>query len=166
MGYDGTALFHHAAYVASYTARLSNVAGDATSYIWHRPDKTAPGHDEQGTPGAGKGIQERDLHCLQRHNMDSTTFYTTLLDPPVGDPTAVYAPPLRYKREALAVHRTDHTDSSSRTSSLSWEGNTTHSGCRVLRSGGPNHSKSCCVSCVLEEDRSKTSYPLSTHPLG
>ena len=74
--------------------------------------------------------------------------------------------PLRYKREALAVHRKIHTDSSSRTSSRLWEGNTTHSGCRVLRSGGPNHSKSCCVSCVLEGDRSKTSYPLSTHPLG
>src|SRR6185312_3171557 len=55
-GYDGTALFHHAAYLASYTAHLSYVAGDATSYIWHRPDKTAPGHDEQATPGAGKGI--------------------------------------------------------------------------------------------------------------
>ena len=36
--------------------------------------------------------------------MNSTLFYTTSLDPPVGDPTAVYAPPLRYKREALAVH--------------------------------------------------------------
>ena len=68
-GYDGTALFHHAAYAASYTARLSYVAGDATSYIWHRPDKTAPGHDERGTPGAGKGIQERDLLCLRRHNV-------------------------------------------------------------------------------------------------
>ena len=43
-GYDGTALFHHAAYAASYTARLSNVAGGATSCIWHRPDKTALGH--------------------------------------------------------------------------------------------------------------------------
>ena len=43
-GYDGTALFHHAAYAASYTARLSNVAGGATSCIWHCPDKTALGH--------------------------------------------------------------------------------------------------------------------------
>src|SRR6185369_879138 len=39
--------------------------------------------------------------------MNSTLFYTATLGPPVGDPTAVYAPPLRYKREALAVHRTD-----------------------------------------------------------
>ena len=74
-GYDGTVLFHHAAYAASYTARLSNVAGDATSYIWHRPDKTAPGHDEQGTPGAGKGIQERDLLCLQRHNVWTVRYF-------------------------------------------------------------------------------------------
>src|SRR6185437_12120972 len=36
--------------------------------------------------------------------MDSTLFYTTSLGPPVGDPTAMYAPPLRYKRQALAVH--------------------------------------------------------------
>ena len=58
--------------------------------------------------------------------------------------------PLRYKREALAVHREIHTDSSSRTSSRLREGNTAHSGCRVLRSGGPNHSKSCRVHRVLE----------------
>jgi len=59
-GYDGTALFHHATYAASYTDRLSYVAGVAR----HRPDKTSPGHDERGTPGAGKGNQERDLLCL------------------------------------------------------------------------------------------------------
>ena len=77
--------------------------------------------------------------------MNNTLSCTTLLGPPVGDPTAMYAPPLRYKREALAVHgglsraHTDarwvqhqaHPDSS----------NTAHSGRRVLRSGGPNHSK-------------------------
>ena len=33
---------------------------------------------------------------------------------------------------------------------LSRQGNTTHSGRRVLCSGGPNHSKSCCVHRVLE----------------
>src|SRR6185312_8842032 len=35
--------------------------------------------------------------------LNSTLFYTTLLGPPVGVPAAMYAPPLRYKREALAV---------------------------------------------------------------
>ena len=48
---------------------FSYVAGDAASYAWRRFDKTAPGHDERGTPGAGKGIQERDLLCLRRHNV-------------------------------------------------------------------------------------------------
>ena len=35
------------------------------------------------------------------------------MGPPVGDPTAMYASPLRYKREALAVHDRDsraHSD--------------------------------------------------------
>ena len=42
-------------------------------------------------------------------------FYTTSLGPPVGDPTAMYAPPLRYKREALAVDDNSlQTDTSSR----------------------------------------------------
>ena len=27
------------------------------------------------------------------------------MGPPVGDPTTMYAPPLRYKREALAAHK-------------------------------------------------------------
>ena len=35
--------------------------------------------------------------------MNNTLFYTTSLGPPVGDPAAMYVPPLRYKREVLAV---------------------------------------------------------------
>ena len=37
---------------------FSYVAGDAASYARRRFDKTAPGHDERGIPGAGKEIQE------------------------------------------------------------------------------------------------------------
>ena len=36
--------------------------------------------------------------------MNSTLFYTASLGPSVGVPTAMYAPPLRYKREALAAY--------------------------------------------------------------
>ena len=43
------------------TRPFSYVAGDAASYAWRRSDKTAPGHAERGTPGAGMGIPERDL---------------------------------------------------------------------------------------------------------
>ena len=31
--------------------------------------------------------------------------YYIVWGPPVGDPTAMYAPPLRYKREALAAQK-------------------------------------------------------------
>ena len=42
--------------------------------------------------------------------MNSTLFYTSSLGPPVRNPTAMYAPPLRYKREAHAVHKKGRTD--------------------------------------------------------
>ena len=54
-GYDSTTLFHHAAYAASYTARLSNVAGDATSYVRLRPDKTAVRITGVSDPRGGGG---------------------------------------------------------------------------------------------------------------
>ena len=83
--------------------------------------------------------------------MNSMLFYTTSLGPPVGDPTAMYAPPLRYKREALAVHRGLSRDTQALANSLSREGNTTHSGRRVLRSGGPNHSNPAVFIVFLSE---------------
>src|SRR6185312_16094094 len=66
----------------------------------------------------------------------------------------MYAPPLRYKREVLAVHRDSakkHTHKLSRTPSLPREGNTTHSGRRVLRSGSPNHSNPAVFIVFLRE---------------
>ena len=36
------------------------------------------------------------------------------MGPPVGDPTAMYAPPLRYKREALATDTQTHSGLSTR----------------------------------------------------
>ena len=64
------------------------------------------------------------------------------LGPPVGDPTAMYAPPLRYKRVALAVHHKHtriHTDTRwTQLQAHPDSSNTAHSG---RSSGGPNHSK-------------------------
>ena len=54
IGYDGTALFHHAAYAASYAARSTTWQATPLDYAWCRSDKTAPGHAERGIPGAGK----------------------------------------------------------------------------------------------------------------
>ena len=55
IGYNGTALFHHAAYAARH-GPFSYMAGEAASYARRRFDKTAPGHAERGIPGAGKEI--------------------------------------------------------------------------------------------------------------
>ena len=63
------------------------------------------------------------------------------LGPPVGDPTAMYAPSLRYKREALAIHKRTHRLMLDSAQAHPNSSNTAHSGRRVLRSGGPNHSK-------------------------
>ena len=94
-------------------------------------------------------------------------FYTTSSGPPVGDPTDMYATPLRYKREALAVHTQAHSDARwTQHQADPDSSNTAHSGRRVLRSGGPNHSKPAVFIVFLHLDRTNHSYPLSTHPLG
>ena len=58
IGYDGTALFHHAAYAASYTARLATL--QATPQATHGAVSTRQrmGMLDGGFPGAGKEIQE------------------------------------------------------------------------------------------------------------
>ena len=49
--------------------------------------------------------------------------------------------------------------------SLVRTGNITHSGCRVLRSGGPNHSKPSVFIVFLHLDRTNPSYPPSSFSL-
>ena len=102
--------------------------------------------------------------------MNSMLFYTTALGPLVGDPTAMYAPPLRYKRVVLAVHRTPSTPRTHKLlQTLSRQGNTTHSGRGVLRSGGPNHSNPAVLIMFfvfLSKIELVASQPPSTHPLG
>ena len=70
----------------------------------------------------------------------------------------MYAPPLRYKREALAVqHRLSRAHTDARwtqhklSQTLSRQRNTTHSGRRVLRSSGPNHSKPAVFIVFFQE---------------
>ena len=45
-GYDGATLFHHAAYAASYTARVATWQATPLATSGIVPDKTAPGHEE------------------------------------------------------------------------------------------------------------------------
>ena len=149
-GYDSTTLFHHAAYAASYTACLSNVAGDATSNVRLRPDKTAPGHDGRRAPGAGKGIQREITFACDAMMYEQYVVLYYNVGPTCRGPNSCVRAPLRYKRGRSLCTGTSGQTQALATFSLSWEGNTTHSGRRVLRSGGPNHSKSCRVHRVLE----------------
>ena len=87
----------------------------------------------------------------------------------------MYAPPLRYKEEALAAHAGlsglsgDSLDTlktqarihseRSRSQPLESASNTTHIGRRVLRSGGPNHSKPAVFIVFLHLDWANPSYP-------
>ena len=77
--------------------------------------------------------------------MNNTLFYTASLGPHVGVPVAMYAPPLRYKGEALAAQdmlSQAHTDARwTQHQAHPDSSNTTLSGRRVLISDSPNHSK-------------------------
>ena len=84
---------------------------------------------------------------------------------------AMYAPPLRYKREVLAAHRRDsrrprearHNTSSDSLGTIPFStskstSNTTHSGRRVLRSSGPNYSEPSVFIAFLHLDWANPSY--------
>ena len=116
IGYDGTALFHHAAYAASYAARSATwqatpLATSGTVPTRQRLDMLNGGLQEQ----ARESRREISFAC-DAIMYEQYVIYTTSLGPPVGESIAMYAPPLRYKREALAVHNklsrdTQHTSS-------------------------------------------------------
>ena len=81
----------------------------------------------------------------------------------------MYAPPLRYKREALAAHSRQTLWTLSQ-HKLGFTPNNPvlnllraqaiqHSGHRVLRTGGPNHSKPVVFIVFLHLDWANPSYP-------
>ena len=91
-----------------------------------------------------------------------------LVGPTCRGPTPVYASSLLYKRETPVREGLGPKGSRAGQRIDSFILSTPHSGCRVLRSGGPNHSKSVC-SCVLapELDRPNSlALPPSTPPRG
>ena len=93
-GYDSTAPFHHAAYAASYTARSRNVAGDATSYVRLRPDKTAPGHDERRAPEACKGIQREITFACDAIMYEQYVILYYIVGPTCRGPNSCVCAPL------------------------------------------------------------------------
>ena len=100
---------------------------------------------------AMKRIRQEILYHYSTINIFFVVDYTSLLDPPVGVQRLCTHPPCAIKggrplekdsglkRDLEADDRLIHGHKSNRTLS----------GCRVLRSGGPNHSKSPCVLVFL-----------------
>jgi hypothetical protein len=111
---------------------------------------------------------KEDLRQPYRHNaIGCILFNTTLLGPPVWTQQPCTSLPWTMKGRTYASLKTQlkqhsHPDTSSpaRTGleqSLENTGNTSHSGRRVLRSGGPNHSKSLRVPLALTPNQAKPS---------
>ena len=93
IGNDGTSLFHHAAYAASYAAR---------SDMWQATPLATPGTvpTRRCLGMLNGGLQEqarisgREISfACDAIIMNSTLSCTTSLGPPVGVPTAMYASP-------------------------------------------------------------------------
>ena len=89
---------------------FSYVAGDAAGYGWRRSDKTALGHAERGTPRAGKDIRRKISFACDTIMYEQYVILYYITGPTCRVPAAMYAPPLRYKREALAVQDGARTD--------------------------------------------------------
>jgi hypothetical protein len=91
------------------------------------------------------------------------TLFNISPGPPVGTPLSVHAPlePIKGRAHTLEHKLFTHTSS---TNIEVLTNNTTHSGCRILRSGGLNYSKPLCAYRVHTPlDRTFLNLP-QTHP--
>ena len=137
------------------TRPFSYVAGDAASYNWRRSDKMVPGHAERRTLGAGKDIREKDLLYLRCHNVWTVRYFilhrwahlSGTQQPCTRLPWDIKG---RRSLHSEAIQNT-HGRSLDSAPNSSVLGNTSHSGRRGLRSGGPNHSKPAVFIVFLSE---------------
>ena len=153
---------------ASWTRRLAFAHHDAyavdpTVYAATYTTSTGASPTGQVNPLLGqrvhramKRIRGEILNHCSTINAFCAVYYTSALDPPVGVSTPVYASPWAIKGrrplekgQAEEVPAEASTQPGQRIDSFICKSNTTHSGCRVLRSGGPNHSKSSSVLVFL-----------------
>ena len=146
--------------------RLRQATPQATP--WRRFDKTGHGCAGRKIP-TGKARKSRNKVSVACNAIMSVQYVilTTSLGPSVGDPTAMYTPPLRYKREEYVKPGQAKADTTQArihseqfcSQPLESTSNTTHSERRVLHSGGPNHSKPVVFIVFLYLDWANPSYP-------
>ena len=87
------------------TRPFSYAAGNAARYTLapFRQDGAKHAGRKILTDKLGESGDEISLTCNAIMYEQYIILYYIVWGPPVGDPTAMYAPPLRYKREALAA---------------------------------------------------------------
>ena len=103
---------------------------------------------------AMKRTREDILNHCSTINVFFVVYYTSLWGPTCRGPTPVYASPLHYKRETPVREglRSERDLEVEDRLIHRHKNNTTLSGRRVLRSGGPNHSKSSSVLVFLLQE--------------
>ena len=153
---------------ASWTRRLAFVHHDAyavdpTVYAATYTTSTGASPTGQVNPLLGqrvhsamKRIRGEILNHCCTINAFCAVYYKSALGPPVGVSAPVYASPWAIKgRRPLDLAKAEEvpaeasTQPGQRIDSFICKSNTTHSGCRVLCSGSPNHSKSSSVLVFL-----------------
>ena len=89
------------------TRPFSYAAGNAARYTLapFRQDRAKHAGRKIPTDKPGKSGDEISLTYNAIMYEQYVILYYIVWGPPVGDPTAMYAPPLRYKREALAAQK-------------------------------------------------------------
>jgi hypothetical protein len=109
----------------------------------------------------------RKISGFEAFKAPMRTLFNMSLDPPVGTPLSVRAPLEPIKRRAHTLEHKFHEHTQVFIDSQKFHeltSNTTHSGRRVLRFGGLNHSKPMCATRVHEPlDRAFLDCP-QTHP--
>ena len=122
---------------------FSYVAGDAACYAWRRFDKTTPGMLNGGfKERARKSRSEIPFACIAIM-YEQYVILCYIIGPTCRGPSSHVRASLKIEKGGARCtgRGLENTLRHKLSRTLSRQGNTTHSGRRVLRSGGPNHSK-------------------------
>ena len=93
IGNDGTALFHHAAYAASYAARSATWQATPLATSGAVPTRQRLDMLNRGLQEQARESRREISYTCDAIMYEQYVFYTTSLGPPVGDSTAMYASP-------------------------------------------------------------------------
>ena len=86
IGYDGTALFHHTAYAASYTARSAMLQATPQATPWRRFNKTGHGYAGRRNPAGRRKSKNEISFACNAIMYEQYVLYTTSIGPTCRGP--------------------------------------------------------------------------------